>query len=130
MACAGGLLNNFWNAFYAKARISDLRRELANTAHPLRDDQAPLLYSIMSIESGRERDERRARAYLTSDLDPKTQLDFRLLAGKLRQESNARVLTAASPYLGAEQRAVLEAQLSSGMEEQLQMLEKERSELN
>lgn len=123
-------LNNYWNSFYAKARISDLRRGLANTDHPLREDQVPPLYSIISTESGRERDERRARAYLTSDLDRRTQLDLLLLAGRLRQESNARVLTAASSYLGAEQLAVLEAQLSSGMEKQAQILEKERSELN
>lgn len=123
-------LNNYWNSFYAKARISDLRRDLANTDHPLREDQVPPLYSIVSTESGRERDERRARAHLTRDLDPRTQLDLRILGGKLRQESNARVLTAASAFLGAEQRAVLADQLSSGLEEQLQMLEKERSELN
>ncbi|MDQ2653783.1 MAG: hypothetical protein M3Z20_12170 [Chloroflexota bacterium] len=122
-------LNDYWNSFYAKARIADLRRALQDTRHPLREDQVPLLYSIISTESERERYERRASAYLTSDQDRRTQLDLQLLAGKLRQESNARVLTSASPYLEQEQRAVLAAQLSSGMEEQLQLLEKESSEL-
>jgi hypothetical protein len=120
-------LRDYWESGTGKARISDLRRALADTAHPLREDQVPLLYSTISTEEGRFIDEMKVRTYPTSD--PKVVLDLQILVAKLRQEHTARVLTAASSYLGPEQMAVLKSQLFPELEEHLQSLKKQRSEL-
>jgi hypothetical protein len=95
----------------ARQQVSEVRGKLEATANPLRDDQATILTAILQTEQRRRSDIIVQETYPTKDQIVALRLEEKIL--RISEETNMRIVNAASPHITEGQRTVFDSVLST-----------------